>query len=159
MPGKKILIVDYDTRSLDALVRLFERQKFEVVKASDGLTAYEKFKAERPDVIILEAILPRLHGFDLTSRIRLESKGSVPVVIVTGLYRGSQYRHEALTSFGASAYFEKPYKEDELVRTVLGLLRERIEIGLALPRPDAVAAFLANQLKRAPDSPKDKADH
>ena len=159
MPGRKILIVDYESRSLDALARLFERHKFEIVKASDGLSAYEKFRVERPDIIVLEAILPKLHGFDLTSRIRLESKGAVPVVIVTGLYRGSQYRHEALTSFGASAYFEKPYKEEDLVRTVLGLLKEKVEIGLTLPRPDAVAAFLANQLKRTQEAAKSRTDN
>jgi DNA-binding response OmpR family regulator len=157
MPGKKVLIVDYDSRSLDSLAKLFERQKFEVIKAADGLAAYEKFRLERPDIVVLEAILPKLHGFDLASRIRLESRGAVPVVIVTGLYRGSRYRHEALTSFGASAYFEKPYKDEELLRTVLGLLKERIEIGLDLPRPEAVAAFLADELKRPARSRKDKA--
>jgi len=156
MPGIKMLIVDYDSRSLDAIARLFEGRKFEIIKAADGLAAYDKFKLERPDIVILEAILPKLHGFDLTSRIRLESRGDVPVVIVTGLYRGAQYRHEALTSFGASAYFEKPYKEEELVRTVVGLLKERIEIGLDLPRPEAVATFLADMLKRSASSAQGK---
>jgi DNA-binding response OmpR family regulator len=146
MDVRKILIVDYDSRSLEALVRLFEPFGFKISTATDGLTAYEKFKVDRPDLVLLEAILPKLHGFDLARRIVQEAKGSVPVVIVTGLYRGPQYRHEALTSFGASDYFEKPYDGEKLVQSVLGLLKEKIDIGLDLPRPEAVIAYLEKRL-------------
>jgi DNA-binding response OmpR family regulator len=147
VPGRKILIVDYDAPSRDALAALFEPRGLEILTASDGLAAYELFGIERPDIVLLEAILPRLHGFDLAKRIIGESKGTVPVVIVTGLYRGPQYRHEALTSIGAADYFEKPYDAARLVRTVLDLLKERDAPGVDLPRPEAVIAGLAERLK------------
>jgi DNA-binding response OmpR family regulator len=149
MPEKKLLLVDIDTNHLQSLAALFAPYHFEVMTATDGLSAYEQYKKARPDLVILEAILPKLHGFDLTSRIHRESRGAVPVVIVTGLYRGPQYRREALTTFGAAEYFEKPYDPEKLVRAVLGLLREQSEIGLDLPNPEAVLGFLEARLKKA----------
>jgi len=149
MAEKKILIVDYDNKSLESLSKLLQPHKFQIIKASDGLAAYEKFKLEKPDLVILEAILPKLHGFDLTKRIYQESKGSVPVIIVTGLYRGSQYRHEALTTFGASDYFEKPIDNEKLLASILGFLREKLDIPLELPEPQEVIDFLGKKL-RAP---------
>ena len=100
MTDKKILIVDYDAASLESLAGIFEPYRFQIIRASDGQQAYEKFKEESPDVVVLEAILPKVHGFDLTKRISEETHGRVPVIIVTGLYRGPQYRMEALHLWG-----------------------------------------------------------
>ncbi len=147
MVDKKILIVDYDNGSLELLTQLFESQRFQVIKATDGLTAYEKFKDEKPDAVILEAILPKIHGFDLTKRISEETHGRVPVIIVTGLYRGPQYRLEALSTFGAADYFEKPVDKDRLVRTVMNLLSEEEEIEEDLPASDVVIQGLSQRLK------------
>ena len=108
MAEKKILIVDYDAKNLEHMIELFAPYQLQVVQASDGQEAYDRYKEEKPDLIILEAMLPKLHGFDLTQKIYSETKGSVPIVIVTGLYKGTQYKNEALRSFGAADYFEKP---------------------------------------------------
>jgi DNA-binding response OmpR family regulator len=149
MAERKILIVDYDSASLDAFARLFEAHKFEVIRAVDGLSAYEKFKAKKPDLVLLEALLPKLHGFDLTRKISEETKGSVPVIIVTGLYRGPNYRHEAIATFGASEYFEKPVDDDKLLHAVNSLLEEEEEIWADLPSPDAVIKHLKERLQKA----------
>jgi DNA-binding response OmpR family regulator len=156
MAEKKILLVDYDENSREALAALFAPHKFQILKAADGAAAYETFKIENPDLVILEAILPKLHGFDLTRRISQESKGRVPVIIVTGLYRGPHYKHEALTSFGASAYFEKPFKGEILLRTALDFLKEKAVIGVDLPSAAEVVAFLAARLKKEASAPEGK---
>jgi DNA-binding response OmpR family regulator len=145
MVGKKILIVDIDNQSLEAMALLLKPYKFQLVRASDGQEAYDKFKEEKPDLVIMEAILPKLHGFELTERITHETKGRTPVIIVTGAYRGQQYRHEALTTFGASDYFEKPFDKEKFINSVLGLLKEESEIWLDLPSPDQVASYLAEK--------------
>ena len=147
MADKKILLVDYDTKNRDALAALFAPYRFQIFLASDGATAYESFKIENPDLVILEAILPKLHGFDLTKRITQESKGRTSVIIVTGLYRGPQYKHEALTSFGAAAYFEKPFDNEQLLQTALDLLKEKSDLGVDLPTAAEVVHFLAERLK------------
>jgi DNA-binding response OmpR family regulator len=147
MAEKKILIVDYDTQSLDSLTRLIKSQKIQVITASDGQAGYEKFRAEKPDLVILEAILPKVHGFDLTKKITQESGGQVPVVIVTGLYKGPQYRHEAIASFGASDYFEKPVDPDRFVDTIRQLMRDEEDIDEVLPDPNAVIEALAQRAR------------
>jgi DNA-binding response OmpR family regulator len=143
MTDKKILIVDYDAKNLDKLEGLFTNNSLQVVKAVDGIQAYEVFKQEHPDVIVLEAMLPKLHGFDLCQKIYNETKGSVPVVIVTGLYKGPQYKNEALRSFGAADYFEKPYDKNQLLGAVLNLLHDEVDIGEDLPRPEEVLDMVA----------------
>jgi len=147
MTSKKILIVDFNPQNLEALVQLFKPYKFNIIKAVDGQEGYEKFKEEKPDLVILEAILPKLHGFELTEKITHETKGRIPVVIVTGVYRGPQYRHEALASFGAADYFEKPFDKEKLINSVLSLLKEEAEIWVDLPNPESVAEFLVRKLE------------
>jgi DNA-binding response OmpR family regulator len=147
MAEKKVLIVDYDTPSLDSLTKLIKSQKIQVVTASDGQAGYEKFRSEKPDLVILEAMLPKVHGFDLTKKITQESGGQVPVVIVTGLYKGPQYRHEAISSFGASDYFEKPVDPDRFVETIRQLIRDEEEIDEVLPDSNAVIENLAQRAR------------
>lgn len=153
MADKKILLVDYDVKNREALAALFEPYRFRIFQASDGAAAYDSFKIENPDLVILEAILPKLHGFDLTKRITRESKGQTSVIIVTGLYRGPQYKQEALTSFGAAAYFEKPFDGEHLLQTALDLLREKSDFGVDLPPAAEVIRFLSDHLKAASPGP------
>lgn len=147
MTDKKILIVDYDAASLESLAGIFEPYGFQVIRAADGQSAYEKFKEEKPDIVVLEAILPKIHGFDLTKRISEETHGRVPVIIVTGLYRGPQYRMEALSTFGAADYLEKPVDKEKLLRAVMNLLSEEDEIEEDLPSSDHVIEALSRRVK------------
>jgi DNA-binding response OmpR family regulator len=149
MANKKILIVDYDSNSLDSMASIFEPYEFQIIKATDGLSAYDSFQKEKPDLVILEAMLPKLHGFDLAKKISTESKGRVPVIIVTGLYRGPVYRNEALNYLGASEYFEKPYEEAKLVESALNLLKEEEEIKEELPDSDAILESLSQRFKNS----------
>jgi DNA-binding response OmpR family regulator len=154
MEPKKILIVDYDRKSLDSLSKLFEEHKIAVVTAGDGVEAYEKFKADEPDLVLLEAMLPRMHGFDLAQKITYDTKGRVPVIIVTGVYKGHQYRNEALQTFGVSDYFEKPFDQDKLLNRVLSLIGEagKVEEDISeipdLPSPNSVVQTLTEMLKK-----------
>lgn len=154
MAGKKILIVDYDTKSIESLSKLFEGYEIEVMTAMDGVEAYEKFKSDEPDLVLLEAMLPRMHGFDLAQKINFDTKGRIPVIIVTAVYKGHQYRNEALRTFGVSDYYEKPYDQDKLVNRVLSLIGERGEVEEdiseipGLPDPDSVIETLKEMLKK-----------
>ena len=144
MAEKKVLIVDNDPRSLDTLAKLLRPHKVQVVRAADGQAAYDKFREEKPDLVILEALLPKIHGFDLSKKINQESLGQVPVIIVTGLYRGAQYRHEALASFGAADYFEKPVDAERFTATIRLLLHEDEDIDDQLPDSNSIMETLAH---------------
>ena len=143
MSDQKILIVDYDAKSLENMAELFSAYKIEIIKAVDGQEAYEKYKSEEPNLILLEAMLPKIHGFDLTQKINKETKGRIPIVIVTGLYKGTQYKNEAIRSFGAADYFEKPFDNEELVKSVLNLLHDEMDIQEELPDPESVLKLLS----------------
>ena len=127
------------------MIDLFSAYKFEIITAVDGQEAYEKFQSEKPNLILLEAMLPKLHGFDLTQKIYKETKGRTPVVIVTGLYKGTQYKNEAIRSFGAADYFEKPFDNEKLVKSVLDLLHDEMDIQEDLPDPESVLKLLSDE--------------
>jgi two-component system OmpR family response regulator len=161
MSKKKILIVDFDIKSLESLSELFENHNVEIITARDGVTAFEKFQSENPDLVILEPMLPRLHGFDLTQKINKESKGKVPVIIVTGVYKGHQYRNEAIRNFGAVGYFEKPFDKDKLLDAVMKYVQDEgdVEEDMPdlpdLPGAESVIQGLAQRLKKKPPDKKE----
>jgi DNA-binding response OmpR family regulator len=148
MARKKILIADYDKDSLEKFERLFTDLDMEVVTALDGEQDYTLYENEMPDIIILEAMLPKFHGFDLTQKIHKETQGSIPVVIVTGLYKGSQYKEEALRVFGAADYFEKPVDEEKLTESVLRLCKDEMDIDEDLPSTEDVIRILEDHLEK-----------
>ena len=124
MGAKKILIVDFDQEFLKFLSRFLRDEGFTVVTAVDGSAGLEMNKSEAPDLVITEAMLPKLHGFELCSRLSHSASRKVPVIIVTGVYRDTVYKTEAMHTFGAAAYFEKPLDPEELLvslRKILGL--------------------------------------
>ena len=154
MAKRKILIVDYDKKSLEKLEELFTSQGFQIIKAADGQSAYDIYKKEKPDLMLIEAMLPKLHGFDLTQKIYSETKGAVPVVILTGLYKGPQYKNEAIRSFGAADYFEKPYDKEKLVSSIKNLLHDEIDIKEELPDPASVIAMISAMIPKKDSSKK-----
>ncbi len=154
MAKRKILIVDYDKKSLDKLTELFTSHGFQIIKAADGQAAYDLYKKENPDLMLIEAMLPKLHGFDLTQKIYSETKGAIPVVIVTGLYKGPQYKNEAIRSFGAADYFEKPYDKKKLVSSIKNLLHDEIDIKEKLPDPASVIAMISEMIPKKDSSKK-----
>ncbi len=148
MSGKKILIVDYDRPNVEVLTKTLKSRKLQILTAADGQKGYEIFVEEKPDLVVLEAILPKIHGFDLTKRIVQESNGRTPVIIITGLYRGPQYRQEAIGSFGAAEYFEKPVDTERFLEVVKRVLRDEDDIEDELPDSGAVIDLLSKFVTR-----------
>ncbi len=143
MVKKKILIVDYEKRSLEALKSIFLPNNFQVFTAADGQSAYEIFIEEKPDIVLLEPMLPKLHGFELAKKIREDSGGGTPIIIVTGLYKGLQYKNEAIKSLGVAEYFEKPYEDETLLNAVLNIIHNEVPIEEELPDPMDVVKTLS----------------
>ena len=147
MAEKKILIVDNDPVCLEDMAKMVGGHRFQVLKACDGQEGYETFLAEKPDLVVLEALLPRIHGFDLTRKISLETQGRVPVIIVTGLYRGPQYRHEALSECGAAEYFEKPLDAERFRAVVRQLVHDEEDIDEDLPDSNSILESLSRWIR------------
>jgi|GEM_PF-284907 len=119
---KTILIIDYDQASLAALKATLSREGFNVVTAGDGQVGWEMFKSEEPDLVLMEAMLSKIHGFELCDRITKDPARKVPVFIMTGVYKDRVYRTEALRTYGASEYFEKPLDMLKFIASIHAVL-------------------------------------
>jgi TonB family protein len=128
--GKKILVVDYDQSTLASLEQILSKEGYEVILAGDGQAAWDKYNQDDPDLVLMEAMLSKIHGFELCQRITSVHERRVPVFIMTGVYKDRVYRTEALRSYGASEYFEKPLKIAEILAS--------IEASIGKPKPEPV---------------------
>jgi len=133
---KKILIVDYDQSSLASLQGVLAGQGYSVVTAADGQAGWDKYNKESPDLVLMEAMLPKVHGFELCQRITSERNSQATVFIMTGVYKDRVYRTEALRTYGAAEYFEKPLRMAELLASVEAVLGKPVPV----PEDDAAAA-------------------
>ena len=141
---KKILIIDYDQNSLASLHGIFAGLGYQVVTAADGQIGWDKYNKEAPDLVLMEAMLPKVHGFELCQRITSERNSQATVFIMTGVYKDRVYRTEALRTYGASEYFEKPLKMAELLASVEAVL------GRPEPRPAEARPAVAPPPPAAP---------
>jgi TonB family protein len=145
MNDRKILIVDFDEDSLSSLSGLVNEEGFQAETATDGLSGYEKFRAEDYDLVILEPMLPKLHGFELCKKISQDPVKKTPIIIVTGIYREPSCKKEALQVYGASAFFTKPWNKDDLRAKMLQLLVDKKETTASREEPPAAPARSAGQ--------------
>jgi two-component system response regulator RegX3 len=120
----------------DAIAYSLRREGLEVGLASDGEQAMQRFRAERPALVILDLMLPRLSGLDVCRLIRSES--TVPIVILTA--KDSEADKVAGLELGADDYVTKPFSMRELVSRIRAQLR-RAE--MAAPAEAAAESRLA----------------
>jgi len=84
--GKSILIIEDEEMMLTALVDSFEKEGFDIIKARDGEEGYIKMLKEKPDVVLLDVILPKLDGLSLLEKVRINSEISdTPIIMLTNL--------------------------------------------------------------------------
>ncbi len=130
--SKKILVVDYEEKSLDEARELFQGGDFSLLFARNGQQAAEIFKSEIPDLILTSALLPRVNGFELSKMISSGQLGMIrPVIIYSNIYKAEKYRREATVVSGASEFLEKPLNKEHLVSLVGKLVHE--SSGMAEP--------------------------
>lgn len=123
MADYTILIVDYEPRSVEGMRRSLEAAGFRVEVARDGAAGIEAFERLRPQVTVIEAMIPKVHGFEVCQRLKETEHGQGSgIVMVTSAYRGRKYRHQAVHQCGADDFLEKPVAEDRLLSTVQALL-------------------------------------
>src|SRR5262245_49784120 len=161
MAGKRLLLVDYDPASLAHAQKILETAGFEVSTATDGLSALEVFKSTSPDIVLLSAMLPKMHGFEVCSSMRKLSNGAqIPIVIITDVYKGKRYRLDAIGKYGATEYIEKPIDDSNLLLILQSLIQGNGSPVTISPLPKSSAEeddqstvqFSAEDIKLAIDS-------
>lgn len=144
-PAARVLVADDNADMRDYLRRLLSAA-YEVETAPDGHAALERLRAEPPDLVLADVMMPRLDGFGLLAAIREDPRTrSLPVLLLSAR-AGEESRIEGLTA-GADGYLVKPFRARELVARVgslIELARARAETEQALRRHDrAKDEFLA----------------
>lgn len=121
----KVLVVDDEKKIVDLVKLYLEKEGFEVVSAIDGEEALSGFKAEQPDLIILDLLLPKISGIDLCRLIRQESR--VPIIMLTA--KSEEVDKLVGLELGADDYVTKPFSPRELVARVRAVLRRSAAAG------------------------------
>lgn len=115
----KILIVD-DEENICELVRLYiEKEGFDAIIANDGQEAVAKFNEEKPDLILLDIMLPIKDGWQVCREIRAQSK--VPIIMLTA--KGETFDKVLGLELGADDYVVKPFEPKELIARIRAVLR------------------------------------
>ena len=115
----KVLVVEDEKSFVEALKVGLDREGFDVKVAEDGLMALELFRTFKPDLILLDVMLPKISGLDVCKEIRTESK--VPIIMVTA--KGEEIDTVVGLEVGADDYVTKPYRLREVVARMRSLLR------------------------------------
>jgi len=125
MAGEKILLVEYDPRTLKETKDLLMRAGFRVHEAADGLSALSLFEELKPDLVLMSPMLPKVHGFDVCQRIKSNPSGkNTPVIIISDVYKGKRYRIDAIHHYKADDFVEKPISEGDLVKLLLNAINK-----------------------------------
>jgi len=140
-----VLVADDNADMLSYLERVLSRE-FRIALAVDGAEALEQARASRPDLILTDAMMPRMSGYDLLKAVRGDQKlRSVPVVFLTAR-AGTEARIDSLEA-GADDYVAKPFDENELLARVRNLIRERAqERELVQLQKEKIARFIPPHL-------------
>lgn len=123
----KILIAD-DVREIRDLLRIFLDPHFDVILARNGEEAWELFNSEKPDLVISDIVMPRINGYDLCRRIKLQSfSPDTPVLLITGATSDKEladgFWKVAAESDG---FISKPFSPTQVLETVRTMLNKRL---------------------------------
>ncbi len=123
----KILVVEDSADEANLIKMILEPEGYEVAVASNGEEGLKKVASNRPDLIVLDVMMPELDGFTMCSRLRESPEHSgTPVILLTGVAKrisNSKYPLDGVLRADAEQYLEKPVKPEELLETVARLLK------------------------------------
>ncbi len=120
--NKKILIADDEETIRFVLSQMLEREGLEVVTVSDGAEALERFPEIKPDLVLLDVVMPRMGGFETCRRIKADPDNRLTPIIIVTSSSAADNRMKGLEA-GADDFLSKPVDRTELVARVRSLLR------------------------------------
>ena len=119
MPGLKIIVVDDDGNICELLRLYLEKEGFETVTVSDGAKAVELFDTEKPDLMLLDVMMPKLDGWQVCREIR--KKSQCPIIMITA--KGEVFDKVLGLELGADDYVVKPFETKEVIARIKAVLR------------------------------------
>ena len=119
MAGIKIMIVDDDSNICELLRLYLEKEGFDTVIASDGAKAVAMFDTEKPDLMLLDVMMPHLDGWQVCREIR--KKSQCPIIMITA--KGEVFDRVLGLELGADDYVVKPFETKEVIARIKAVLR------------------------------------
>ena len=121
MSKAKILVIDDDASSLELMEAMLVPNGYEIITTNDGSKAVAIIVEKKPDLILLDIMMPGLDGYSTLAKIKENKVSSkIPVVMLTAM--GFRLNKELALRFGAVGYITKPVDLDELLKTISRLL-------------------------------------
>ncbi len=122
MTNKTILIADDEADIVETLAFMLEAQEFNVITANDGEAALLKAKEERPDLILLDVMMPKINGYKVCRLLKFDKQyNNIPILMLTAR---SQDEDRAIgEETGADEYITKPFDIEEVVEKVKEYLK------------------------------------
>jgi two-component system, OmpR family, response regulator len=118
--GARVLVADDDPDIRDLVEFKLSQAGYAVQAVPDGVVAWDEFQKERPDLVVLDVMMPGLSGFDVLRKIRDSEWPEVPVLLLSAKSRDSDV--DTGFAVGATDYVIKPFSPRELLHRVNGIL-------------------------------------
>lgn len=116
----KILIVDDEPNLVKLLQSILEGNGYDVIVACDGQEGIDKTYQEKPDLIILDVMLPKIDGYEVCKMLRSDARSrDIPIIMLTGRTEAQDIRMGM--DLGAVSYVQKPFNPDMLLGIIQGL--------------------------------------
>ena len=119
MQAFKVLIIDSDPASTELLRLCLEKEGYAILSASDGEDGLSKFVSQKPDIVLLDAVLPRIDGWQVCREIR--KKSSAPLIFVTS--KTEVFDRVLGLELGADDYIVKPFDGKEVIARIKAVCR------------------------------------
>ncbi|MEU6311560.1 response regulator transcription factor [Streptomyces sp. NPDC047014] len=145
----RVLVVDDDPTVSEVVVGYLERAGFTVDRAADGPAALESAARHRPDLVVLDLMLPGMDGLEVCRRLRARAGGVPPVPVVMLTARGDEDDRILGLEVGADDYVTKPFSPRELVLRVRSVLRRASPLPADEPRLAAAGLTIDLAARRA----------
>ena len=123
MAKKKILVIEDEAQLVKAIEIRLKEADYQVLTAYDGVEGLEKARKEKPDLIILDLMLPKLDGYEVCRMLKFDEKyKNVPIIILTA--RAQEADEKLGYKTGADAYISKPFQYEVVLAKIKELLKE-----------------------------------
>ncbi len=146
MASHKILVID-DSRVIRARVRdMLPQGNFEVIEAKDGIEGIDAIRAQKPNLIMLDFLLPRMSGYEVFQEIQTNPAFQrIPLVMMSG--RREELAEKIKEPFEFFEFIEKPFEQKELIGAIKGAMAKARK-----PRPQAASAAISTVSSGAPSA-------
>ena len=142
----KVLIVEDEAEIARLITLNLEKEGFDCFHCRDGIAALEAFKQQQPDVIVLDLMMPGLNGLEVCTRIRRQTEGKDPFILMLTA-KGEEIDRVVGLSTGADDYLVKPFSAPELVARIRALLRRSLR-QIDVEVQHRTQHFLVNETQR-----------